>query len=83
MNYNGEERRNTMFDKDFYDKMMEVHTDLKYMKTWTETHDANDKEVHKSLNIRVKVLEDDRLKVIGVAGFLGVITAFLTSLFHK
>jgi putative NADH-flavin reductase len=72
-----------MFDKDFYDKMMEVHTNMKHLRDWAEKHDANDKQVHEKLDERVKSLEDDRLKVVGGAGVLGVFGGFLAKWFLK
>lgn len=43
MSWDGTERReNHMFSKDFYDKMMEVHNDLKHMVKWSKDHDERD-----------------------------------------
>ena len=82
--WDGTERReNGMFTRDFYDKMIEMHSDMKHIVKWAESHDASDKEIHEKLNTRVKSLEENQARVIGGAGVLGAITGYLTHWFHK
>lgn len=81
--WDGEERRSDMFNKDFYDKMMEMHTDVKYIAKWIEEHKKDDDEVHTKFDGRIKVLENDRLKVIGGASVLGVVGGFFTKWLMK
>lgn len=81
--WDGKERRSTMFDQDFYDRMMEMHTDVKYMRAWAKEHDESDDRTHDRLDRRIKTLEEDRAKVIGGAGVLGIIGGFLTKWFLK
>lgn len=71
MDWDGEERRRSYFDKEFYDKMMEVHNNSKYVKAWIQEHEESDERIHALLDNRVKVLENDRMKIIGAAGAVG------------
>lgn len=72
-----------MFNKDFYDRMMEMHTDVKYIAKWIEEHKKEDDVAHGDINSRLKVLEADRFKVIGGAGVLGIVGGFFTKWFLK
>ena len=72
-----------MFNQDFYDKMMEVHADMRHLVKWAEEHDTNDKAVHDKLDGRIKSLENDRLKVVAGAGVLGIVGGFFTKWFIK
>lgn len=74
--WNGKERRSLMFDKEFYDKMMEVHGDLKYMKLWTESHDSADDERFKDANIKIDFIS--KMIWLGIGG-LAVFQFFLYS----
>ena len=53
MNWDGKERRNTMFDQKFYDNMMGMCGDMKHLRKWSEDHDKDDKirfaEINKNL----------------------------------
>lgn len=51
--WDGKERRESMYGKDFYDKMMEMHTDLKHMVKWAEEHDKSDDSRFDSMNKKV------------------------------
>ena len=82
-NWDGEERRESMFDKDFYDKMMETHTNVKYMRNWIQEHKTEDDSRHEKLDNRLKIIEGDRLKIIGGASVFGVIGGFLAKWFLK
>ena len=81
--WNKKERRVALFNQDFYDKMLEVHTDIKYIKTWIEEHKVEDDTRHDGMDARIKSIEDDRFKIVGGATVLGIIGGFLTKLFFK
>ena len=41
--WDGKERRQSMFDREFYDKMMEVHSDVKHLVEHVAAHIKEDK----------------------------------------
>ena len=49
-NWDGKERRHTMFDQDFYDKMIEMHANMKHMVEWSKKHDDKDDERFDKVN---------------------------------
>jgi hypothetical protein len=69
---------NNLFNKEFYDKMMEVHSDMRHLREWAIKHDENDKAVHERLDARTKSLENDRMKVMGGASVLGFLGGLVT-----
>lgn len=42
-----------MYDKEFYDKMMEVHNDIKHIVSWSKDHDDQDDKRFESVNKKV------------------------------
>lgn len=72
-----------MYNQDFYDKMIEVHTDIKHITHWIEEHKKEDDTRHEHVEGRLRTLENDRMKVIGGAGVLGMVGGFFTKWFLK
>ena len=67
-------KRLEMFDQEFYDKMMEIHSDMKHIVRWSEDHDEQD-------DIRFdeaskKIDSNTRYVYMGLGGLM-VIQAFL------
>ena len=61
-----------VFNKDFYDKMMETHNDVKYIKNAVPL-----------IEKRVDTLEKDKIKVVTAGGVLGALVAFCVKLWPK
>ena len=73
--WNGEERR-TMFNQDFYDKMMEIHSDMKHIGRWTEEHDDHDDIRFNETNKKVDWIMKLVWLGIGGLGMLQVLIQF-------
>lgn len=61
MDYQGDEKRkDNMFNKDFYDKMMEMHSNVKHIVEWSEDHDEQDDarfiEANKKIDLNMKFM---------------------------
>ena len=78
-----ERRKKGMYEQEFHDKVIEIHTDMKYVRKWIDDHSLEDDKRFNAVSDRLKSLEDDRLKVVGGAGVLGVIGGILTKWFFK
>ena len=63
-----------MYGKDFYDKMMEMHTDLKHMVKWAEDHDETDNNRFKETNAKVDWVT--KIAWVGIGG-LGMLQLFI------
>ena len=75
--WDGRERRSSMFDKDFYDKMMETHTDIKYIRSWGESHDRLDIERFEAMDKRLRWAEKVLYCFIGVIGLFEFIARII------
>lgn len=66
-----------MFNKDFYDKMMEVHSDMKHIRRWSEDHDEQDDIRFSETNKKVDFIT--RIAYMGLGGLavIQVIIGFL------
>lgn len=75
--WDGKDRRASMFNKDFYDKMMEMHSNLKHMVTWSENHDEQDNERFREANKKVDMVTKVAYMGIGGLAVLQVVISFL------
>ena len=76
-NWDGKERRESMFGKDFYDKMMEMHTDLKHMVKWSEDHDETDNDRFEETNKKVDWVTKIAYMGLGGLAVMQVIISFI------
>lgn len=84
MNPEGTERRkNSMFDKDFYDKMMEVHSSVGHIVKWNEAHQKQDDERHKENIVRITALEKSYWKFIGGFAVVAVLGNVIIKMVFK
>ena len=72
-----------MFDKEFYDKLMETHHDVKNILAWNEAHQKQDDARHADIDKRIGSLENSRLKVVGGASVLGAVVALVVKWLFK
>lgn len=78
MTWDGEERRKgNMFSKDFYDKMMEVHNDLKHMVKWSQDHDSQDSERFADANKKIDWVTKVAYMGLGGLAVLQVLIGFI------
>lgn len=69
MDYNGEEKRkDNMFNKDFYDKMMEVHSDMRYMRQWSTDHERKDDDRYQENNKKIDWVT--KVAYLGIGGLM-------------
>jgi len=66
-----------MFGKDFYDKMMEMHTDLKHMVKWSEDHDETDNDRFEETNKKVDWVTKIAYMGLGGLAVMQVIISFI------
>lgn len=81
--WDGQDRRSGLFNKEFYDNMMEMHSDMKHIRRWIEDHKSEDDARHAKIDERLKVIENDRAKIYGGASVLGIVGGLLTKWFLK
>ncbi len=56
-----------MFDKDFYDKMIDTHQDVKYILDWNASHKKEDDTRY--LEIKTKTEFLTKCVYVGIGGF--------------
>lgn len=77
-NWDGKERREgAMFSKDFYDKMMQMHADVRHMVKWSEDHDKTDNDRFNETNKKVDWVA--KIAYMGLGG-LAVIQFILSNI---
>lgn len=57
-----------MFDKDFYEKMVEMHSDVKHVVKWLEAHDKEDDARFETTNKKVEFVT--KTVYMGIGGLV-------------
>ena len=73
MSYDGKDRRNPMFDKDFYDKVSEMHGDVKQLVQGFKDHLKDDKDQFASVKKRIFYLTISMVIVYCSTGGIGIL----------
>ena len=75
--WDGKERRSDyMFNKDFYDKMMEMHNNIQHIAKWSESHNSQDDFRFKNLDNKIDWLFKSIYVGIGGLSVLQLIFSF-------
>lgn len=76
MNEDYKERRNTMFDKEFYDKMNEMHGDVKHLVTSLKHHVEEDEKVQGEIKRDLEFHQKLVYGGLGIVAFIEFIRPF-------
>ena len=77
MSQEHERRKRGMYDKEFYDKMMEVHNDLRHLVSWTKEHDEKDNKRFEETNRKVDLVTKVAYMGLGGLAVINVLIGFL------